>query len=234
MLREKRFLPNSEAGGIRLQKRADGDTELIPAITGTAAVFFNDKDRENTQYRLWDNRYERIMPGAFDRAIAEDDVRALKNHDVGSLLGRSTANTLTLSLTATGLDYEIDTPDTVVGRDTVTEVKRGDLDGSSFSFIATKRSWVEEVDDDDRVTYFRQVEEVRLFDVGPVTFPAYTGTTTGTRSPSCFFNVGERDGEQADAEARELLKELQEHLGGKAATRFANEAARRQRFLLMS
>ena len=37
MKRERRFLPTTEARGVRLEKR-DGDTEGIPKITGTAGV----------------------------------------------------------------------------------------------------------------------------------------------------------------------------------------------------
>jgi len=46
---------------------------------------------------------ERIKPGAFDGALKDSDVRALKNHDPNLLLGRETAGTLELSANSRGL-----------------------------------------------------------------------------------------------------------------------------------
>src|SRR5688572_16918348 len=62
------------------------------------------------------------------------DARALFNHDPNMLLGRAGAGTLRLSTDARGLRYEIDIPDTTVGRDVATSIARGDLAGSSFAF----------------------------------------------------------------------------------------------------
>ena len=55
-------------------------------------------------------------------------------------------------------------------------IRRGDLQGSSFGFEVTKQDWRH----DDR-TDIREIRAVRLFDVGPVTFPAYESTTTAVR-----------------------------------------------------
>ncbi len=117
------------------------------------------------------------MPGAFDRAVREDDVRALRNHDVDNLLGRTKSGTLRLSVDSQGLRYEIDAADDPESRTTISQLRRGDLDGSSFAFQTTDEEWRKE---DGK--FIREIRGVRLFDVGPVTFPAFEGTTAGVRS----------------------------------------------------
>jgi len=167
---ERRHTQQSRA---RVQVRADGDKRTIE---GYAAVFFREGQPE-TEYELWSDVYERIMPGAFDRAIKEmDDARGLFNHDSSLILGRVSAGTCRLKVDQTGLHYEIDAPDTQCGRDTLVSIERKDITGSSFAFIPTRTVWIEEENRD-----IRQIEEVRLFDVGPVTYPAYEGTTTNAR-----------------------------------------------------
>lgn len=118
---------------------------------------------------------EQIDPHAFDAALA-DDVRALFNHDPNLVLGRRPAGTLRLRIDATGLQYEIDVPDTSYGRDLLVSVSRGDVSQSSFQFAVVREAW-----DNDR--NLRTILEVRpLYDVSPVTFPAYVGTDVSARS----------------------------------------------------
>ena len=157
---------------IRAAQSEDEPTKII----GYAAVFYKSDDK-GTEYRIADDFVERIAPGAFTSAIASDDVRALFNHDVNMLLGRNTSGTLKLQEDSRGLRYEIDIPDTQLGKDILKLAERGDLSGSSFSFIPIKQSY----EDNDGLV-IRTVEEVQLFDVGPVTFPAYEATTAEARS----------------------------------------------------
>ncbi len=169
----------------RLERRAD-KPDAPPVIVGYAAVFYR-ADDPGTEYRLYEDAYERIMPGAFDAAIRDGDVvRGLTNHDDSWLLGRSDQGTVRLSVDRVGLRYEIDPPDTQAGRDTVVLLERGDLDGSSFGFriYGGKRgrtAWIEEARDGRQIS-IREIHEVELVDVGPVTFPAYLATSAGVRS----------------------------------------------------
>lgn len=166
---ERRYLPSAAA---RVEVRGD---ENHPRIVGHAAVYYD--GTSETEYRIWDDLVERIMPGAFDRALEEgDDARALFNHDPSQILGRVSAGTLSLSSEDRGLAYDIDPPDTTVGHDVVTSVRRGDLQGSSFAFAVTDQEFRTE----DGVD-IREITGVELYDVGPVTYPAYESTTTGIR-----------------------------------------------------
>lgn len=151
----------------------DGDERQI---VGYAAVTYD--GTPDTEYELYEDYVERIMPGAFDRALAEkDDVRGLFNHDPDNLLGRTSAGTMALAVDKKGLRYEIQPGDTTMARDVVEHIKRGDVDGSSFAFRVTD----EDIRKEDDV-YIREISGVRLFDVGPVTYPAYTATTSGYRT----------------------------------------------------
>lgn len=144
-------------------------------IHGIAAVFYRD-DNPGTEYKLWANTVERIMPGAFDRAVAEDDVRALFNHDPSWVLGRTKAGTMRLSVEEAGLAYHIEPSETRNYSELAAMLKRGDVDGSSFSFIVNQETWIKEGDRE-----IRQIEAVQLYDVGPVTYPAYAATEAWTR-----------------------------------------------------
>jgi hypothetical protein len=146
--------------------RAEGDA---PKITGHAAVF-------NTPADLGCFR-EQIAPGAFREAITRDDVKCLFNHNPDFVLGRNRAGTLRLSEDEVGLYFECDPPDTQWGRDLVVSMKRGDISQCSFGFIPTKQQW-----DETGKVPVRTIQACQLFDVSPVTYPAYASTECQARS----------------------------------------------------
>lgn len=146
---------------------------------------------------------ERIRKGAFDEALKDGDVRALKNHDASLLLGRTTSGTLKLDTNSVGLRMEIDPPDTNTGRDTVTEIKRKDITGCSFSFTTAEDDWKYLEDGSVERTIIKIGE---LFDVGPVTYPAYPDTTVAARSLGEHLKAIEDRQEQEQEQ-----EETQEH-----------------------
>lgn len=151
-------------------------------ITGYAARYYDPAD-PTTQYELWEECYERIMPGAFDSAMSRpDDVRALFNHDPNMILGRSTANTLTLSVDDKGLKFTVDLPDSPAGQTVAEAIRRGDITGCSFSFDVLKCTWTEDDTNPMKSMAYRNITDLRLYDVGPVTFPAYESTEVDMNS----------------------------------------------------
>jgi len=137
---------------------------------------------------------EKVAPGAFKKTLADNaDVRALFNHDANHLLGRTKSGTLRLHEDDTGLATEIDMPDTTLGRDLMVSVKRKDLDQMSFAFQTIQEEW----DESDPNNPIRTLKEVKLFDVSPVTFPAYPTTDVG---------IGGRSAESILAEHRSSIK----------------------------
>jgi hypothetical protein len=75
------------------------------------------------------------------------------------------------------LKYEIDPPDTQAARDLMTSMKRGDVDSSSFGFVTNDDSW-----DYSTTPATRTLLNVSLFDVSPVTYPAYSAATSEARN----------------------------------------------------
>lgn len=120
---------------------------------------------------------EQVAPGAFAKSIQESDVRALWNHDPNHVLGRNRSGTLKLSEDEFGLAVEIMPPDTQMGRDVVTLIKRGDVSQMSFGFIVKRAEW----DETDPENPLRTILEAELFDVSPVTYPAYEETDIAIR-----------------------------------------------------
>lgn len=179
--KESRFLTES------VQLRSSDESEESRIVFGYAAKF--NRQSENlgsSNYQF----YEIIEPGAFDDVL-NDDVRALFNHESSAILARSKngQGSLKIGVDSVGLFYEFEAPDTQVGRDLVTSLKRGDVDQSSFSFTVNKdgEEWASSQDGDGPVVYKRTIKKVsRLYDVSPVTYPAYPDATVALRSLEDF------------------------------------------------
>lgn len=174
---ERRFT----AGAVELRAVGEG-ADAKRKVRGYAAVF--GKRSENLggdSYQV----FEVIDPGAFDDVL-KDDVRALFNHDANLILARSKggAGTLTLGVDEQGLWYEFEAPDTQAGRDLIVSLSRGDVDQSSFAFTvnAEGQKWVE-VTEGQKTIATRTIRKVsRLYDVSPVTYPAYPDASAALRS----------------------------------------------------
>lgn len=121
---------------------------------------------------------EQIKPGAFSKTLQKADIRALWQHDVNYVLGRRKNNTLRVWEDAEGLAFEILPPNTQWASDVLVTLQRGDVDQMSFGFRTIRDRW--EQDEEDNVT--RTLIEVELFDISPVTFPAYPQTSAEARS----------------------------------------------------
>ncbi len=155
-------------GSLLVEVRADGETV---SVVGHAAVF-NEEAEIGNYFR------EIIRPGAFSRAIIEDDVPLLIEHE-GLPIARNKSGTLKLSEDAKGLriDSQLDAQDPDVQR-IIPKMKRGDLSKMSFAFTAVRHEW----QDEDKPMPLRILHECRLYDVSIVTTPAYDGTDVGLRS----------------------------------------------------
>jgi len=139
-------------------------------LVGHAAVF------DSYSEEMWGFR-EVIKPGAFEETIKTGDVRALFNHDPNYVLGRNKAGTLKLAEDSRGLRVRISPPDVQWANDLMTSIDRGDISQMSFAFRGLEEKWEKEDGEDVRI-----LEKVKLFDVSPVTFPAYSDTDIALRS----------------------------------------------------
>lgn len=160
----------------------------MPDLVGHAAVF----DQPIDFY--WFT--ESIARGAFAEALKRsDDTRALFNHDPNLILGR-TPKTLSMEEDETGLFVRISPPNTQLGRDMVISIDRGDISQMSFAFIPEKEEYS---DSEDQEKPHFTVTQVRLFDVSPVTYPAYPTTDIGVDEARAVFG---REISQEQFEAR--------------------------------
>jgi HK97 family phage prohead protease len=77
-----------------------------------------------------------------------------------------------------GLKVEINPADTSYTRDLMTSIRRGDVDQMSFQFETSVDEW----DTTDQANVVRTLVEIkRLWDISPVSFPAYPQTSASVR-----------------------------------------------------
>lgn len=127
---------------------------------------------------------EVITPGAFDYALSREyDIRCLFNHEAELILGRTKAETCNVFVNGDGNleytwipDYENPTHMSVVR-----SIMRGDITQSSFAFTIKEQSWSESTKYGTMgKRTITMIDE--LFDVSPVTYPAYSETEADARS----------------------------------------------------
>lgn len=159
--------------GVKVEIRANeaGDPEFIEGY----AIVFNQRSQDLGGF------YEIISPEAV-RSADMSDVVALFNHDSNNILGRTGAGTLELTTDERGVKYRIKyDKDDEDHRRVVRKIAKNELRGSSFRFSIEQGgdTW----DREENGSYKRTITAFRgIYDVGPVTYPAYMQTTTAQRS----------------------------------------------------
>jgi HK97 family phage prohead protease len=169
MKQERRTITGS------VHTRADGEG-MPKEIGGIAAVVNSVTDLGYFE--------EVIMAGAFDDALAKDyDIRCLFNHEADLILGRTKADTCRVFVNGDGNleytwvpDYENPTHMSVVR-----SIMRGDITQSSFAFTIKEQTWSESTKYGTMGKRTIKVIE-DLYDVSPVTYPAYEETEADARS----------------------------------------------------
>jgi hypothetical protein len=153
------------------------------------------------QRTLVGGKYIEFAPGSFDAALAKSDVRAFLNHDTTLLLGRQSAGTVRVSAEADGLHYAIDLPDTSYANDAKVLIERGDLNEMSFGIMpgAVKTT---KAPDGKQVQLHTSVAD--LFDISPVSLPAFGGTSIALHSRP---NAGESVKSQTILARQRVAKE---------------------------
>ena len=107
---------------------------------------------------------EQFAPGS----IKFSDVIANIQHQRSAPLARTGGGGLELSDGPDALRATIELPDTSIGRDTLTLIRRGVLRGLSAEFIAVREEWVGRL---------RTIREAKLSGLGIVDSPAYAGAS---------------------------------------------------------
>lgn len=192
---------NKEKRSFHFTTREGNDAESRKMV-GHAAVFGQPTD-------IGGYFTEQIERGAFSASITEDDVRALWNHNSDFVLGRNKAGTMKLTEDDDGLFVDIDLPDTTLARDLTISVERGDISQMSFAFQVLEEEWIA---GENKENDLRKIKKVRLYDVSPVTFPAYEGTDVAIRALDEFRKALREQEKPKTAGAAELLRKRRQLL----------------------
>lgn len=191
----KKKIRQTRCGGEQL--RAVGDSRRVE---GYAIVF--DTWSDNLGFR------EIIRPESLDEDILKaSDIFALLNHDKSrGILARSKKMSedasLELHIDEKGLFYAFDAPNTPLGDELLENIRRGEIDSSSFCFTVKEEKWSK----DEAGNYSHEILRFdKLYDVSPVYTAAYEATSVDLRGRD------ELDEELAEAERREAeeLERLQ-------------------------
>lgn len=168
-------LPTAE-----VEFRSDTDDGSLGLLTGYAAVFNKD-----TTIDSWEGRFtERVAPGAFSKTLRDrgDQVKVLFNHGFDPSIGdKPLGKPSKMEENSRGLWVEVPLDDTSYNRDLVASLRSGALDGMSFRFSVVR----EDIDDSADMPV-RTLRELKLYEFGPVTFPAYEATTAGVRARDAY------------------------------------------------
>lgn len=179
---EMRDRSRDEAGIVI--RAAEPDAPVNQQFAGHAAVF---NVRTAIGNPLSWGFYEQVNAGAFTKTLKEGDARFLVDHDTAMLVSRVSAGDLRLAEDDLGLavDADLDTEVSYV-RDLIRNVEKRRITGMSFGFQVVKDDWTtEEVETNDgnsAEVEIRTIQEVRLFEVSAVTFPAYEETDAALRA----------------------------------------------------
>jgi HK97 family phage prohead protease len=135
---------------------------------------------------------ERIKAGAFRKTIKESQasMKVLYDHGQDPHIGNKVLGPIeSLTEDKTGPAYEVPLFDTSYNRDLRPGLEAG-VYGSSFRFSVEKDQWDREPEASDYNAEGlpeRTITEARVFEFGPVTFPANPNATAGIRSTTDDF-----------------------------------------------
>lgn len=168
---ESRFIDFSQENFGIETREVNGQN--VDYIVGYGVVF-------NSDSQVLYDFVERIAPTAAD-GLDMSKVIATINHDFSKVLARADSNTLTLSVDQRGIKYEFPLPNTTYAQDLKENIRIGNIKGSSFIFSTQKDRWTHY--DDPLKPSLREVIKFRaIYEMGPVTSPAYLDTTVAQRS----------------------------------------------------
>jgi HK97 family phage prohead protease len=130
---------------------------------------------------------EVIAQGAFSASLRSGrDILALADHDPARVLARTRSGTLRLAEDDRGLAFELDLPETTIGKDILALAERGDLGGMSFGFRVPKGG--DEWNGDLRTLRMVDLAEVSVVQA----WPAYPETSVDPRSKRPILSLRRR------------------------------------------
>ena len=174
---------------LECRKSASGEMQLA----GTAICF--DSLSEDMGF------FEVVKYEAVQKSLARNsDVFCLWQHDSAQPLARTSTGQLELSLNRSGLDFVCTLPQSPLGQNAYQGVKDGTVDGVSFGFGVLEDNWITRPDG----SLLRELLDISLVEVSPVTFAAYSTPHVSTRSCPKALRSKLRQPNDKDTEDSEL------------------------------
>jgi uncharacterized protein len=187
-----------ETDEVEIRSQGEGEKEQ-KYVDGYGIVY----DRE---VEIWDGYFEKIRPGAFADVLKSGrEVKSFFNHRADFVLATTKSNpVLELEDTDKGLRFKAPIPPTTYGNDLQINLERKNVRGASFTFSVPKDGDI--VTRDKNGGYHREIVKAELYEIGPVTNPAYKQTKVGLRSKEEAFAEAE---ERCKADPPETSNSLQ-------------------------
>lgn len=189
---------NKELRHFTVELRAAENGEESRRVEGYAAVF-NSWTNIGTWFR------EMIAPGSVGPALQRSDIRALFNHDPNHLLARTSSGTLEVREDDKGMYFEFDMPES--RQDLYELIKRGDLNQCSFAFTVAREEWRYNKDEDKEERVIQEFDTI--YDVGPVTYPAYESTSISARCKEKLDELKQERSKDDDLEYKVYSEQLE-------------------------
>lgn len=154
-------------------ERAESDADGL-TLEGYGAVFDSP-----TRIDSWEGMFDEVIArGAFSKTLKERTPVIQFDHGHHPLVGSIPIGSVeTIREDSHGLYVKARLHDNWLVQPVRDAIASGSIDGMSFRFSVVKEAFDESGDVPKRT-----VQEVKLYEVGPVVFPAYEATSVGVRS----------------------------------------------------
>lgn len=196
-------------------ENSDGNT-----LEGLAAVF-----NQPARIDSWEGEFDEVFEkGAFAKTLKERTPVLQFDHGRDARTGSVPIGSFEeLKETDEGLFYRAPLFDNDVVKPIRQAIEGGAIDGCSIRFRVIREDWADKDGKSvpaselpsllfrpgERGPLLRTIKEAELFELGPVVFPAYEGTTVGVRSLLASLE---------DSERAALVRELAQEIAGLSST----------------
>lgn len=193
------------------ETRAKVVNEETRTIKGYGIVF----NKESVDLRAGGRTFREVIRPEAVQGVSLDNILSMHNHRSERLLGNTRSGTMRVGVDRIGVWYEVDLPNSPTGQDVYESVKRGDTQGSSFQFDIKS--------DGDKWSMrdgkaFREVVKFNgVYEMGPVSEPAYPDTSIAARSLEVLVSIKETEEKEDEIEGEDMeeMPDTEEAMKGK-------------------
>lgn len=199
---ENRFICNN-GYEFRIAYDDNGDSEKF--VSGTGIVY-------NSKTELIDGYFESIAAGAFTRSLNKfNTIKSFINHDPSKILSTTRSEpALEIFDNDDELYFISPIPPTTYGTDLIENLKRKNINGASFSFTVSDGGEEYKINKDGSI--HRIITSAEIYEVGPVTNPAYEQTEVNLRSKDQFRDIRDTILKKHSIDTQKDLLEIKQFL----------------------